>query len=72
MTSPRLTLEEREAVHALYTLLRKWPKTLTLFARAGKLVILKPGRGRTYDEAEVTRIPGVACDGGDPHGWDVA
>lgn len=68
----RLTAAEKHSVAALERLAKTWPKSLTLFARAGNMVVLKPGRGRTYDEAEVAHIRGIDCDGGDPQGWDVA
>lgn len=68
----KLTKTEQQAVNELQALGKRWPKTLTLFARAGHLVILKPGGGRTYKTAEVERIQEIACDGGDPQEWDIA
>ena len=69
-----LTAEEERAVRALQKLAKKWPSTLRLFSWSGTLVVLKPGDGRTMEEAEVTQIgkSQIPNDGGDPDWDDVA
>jgi hypothetical protein len=63
----KLTREEIAIVSRLEDLNARWPKSLKLFSRAGKLVILKPGKGRTIRQATVAELPCIWNDGGDPN-----
>ena len=72
MTPPTLTNAERRAVAAFERLARRWPRTLRLFSRNGTLTVLKPGDGRTIDEATITTTLAIPNDGGDPDGDDLA
>ncbi len=67
-----LTKAEQEALEAVRELNAKWPQSLSIFSRNGNLVVLKPGDGRTFDEAEVFHANRIPNDGGDPDGWDEA
>lgn len=67
-----LTPEERKAVHDLARLANRWPKSLKLFSWSGALHVLKPGKGRTFRDADVEVIGGIPNDGGDPSLDDLA
>jgi hypothetical protein len=61
----KLTKAEAEAIIALEDLARRWPKSLKLFSWSGALHVMKPGAGRTNQEASMARID-IPNDGGDP------
>lgn len=68
----KLTAKEKRALGELAKLCGRWPKSLKMFARAGKLVVLKPGNKRTIREAIVFENLSVPIDGGDPSENDLA
>ena len=69
-----LTDEEERAVCAFLRLAKKWPRTLKLFSWSGTIVVLKPGDGRTMEQATIEYIgrDQILNNGGDPDCDDVA
>lgn len=68
----KLTTKEKKALNELAKLCGIWPKSLKMFARAGKLIVLKPGNKRTVREATVFENLQIPIDGGDPSENDLA
>lgn len=68
----KLNAKEKAALNELAALCERWPKSLKMFARAGKLVVLKTGNGRTIRQATVFENTKVPIDGGDPSENDLA
>lgn len=62
-----LTNEEKAAIEYLQRIAKWWPKSLQLFSWSGSLHVMKPGDGRTYEQASVARVT-ISSDGGDPDG----
>lgn len=68
----KLSAQEREAIAALHSLSKKWPKSLWLFSASGSLLVMKKKKGvrattrhgAMDSEAAVATID-IENDGGD-------
>lgn len=67
----KITRAEARAIKALQYTASIWPKTLMLFSWSGTLHIMKPGEGRTHEEASIG-VVSIRNDGGDPNAYEEA
>lgn len=65
--SDDLNPDEARAVASLKGLVKRWPRSLALFAASGSLVVARPGEiDGLVCRSRVIEIPGIHADGGDP------